>query len=497
MHTFKHGCAIVLRSLRSLTERINGLCANRIYFGRSLARVPAGAVVFFPCRPTLLACGLAGIVAFKQKQKGAQPVELENMARAVATVARHCLAACLGRPGDPADGYLGGDALSRLLSAARSLKHRENFCAVYADVEKQAAIEDISRRLTEIIGEDSRLLAEKMGHLDARIVDVLTRRLEELKDITWSLTTEIMQNITQINDLLGADGRRDGLPPDRLMVYKNINTVLNSIDRLEVRGRDSAGISLMFILTDSAYRGFSTAVAREYLLAELQERSARALLVNGGITVHELKGAGDRPRVTVTLTYKVAAEIGRLGDNIRFLRRQIKKDRIFHLLAACPHENHTVSSHTRWASVGAITEANCHPVDNHVLSGSSTDGGIIHVCLNGDIDNYLALKAEHLNGGKQLHKDITTDTKIIPLQVEKYIQQGCVPEEAFRRAVNDFEGSHAISMHTDLAPGQFFLAQKGSGQTVFIGLSEDLYMPTSEVYGFVEETADFLKMDGA
>ena len=34
----------------------------------------------------------------------------------------------------------------------------------------------------------------------------------------------------------------------------------------------------------------------------------------------------------------------------------------------------------------------------------------------GTIDNYLALKTEHLNGGKQLHKDITTDTKIIPLQ---------------------------------------------------------------------------------
>ncbi len=119
------------------------------------------------------------------------------------------------------------------------------------------------------------------------------------------------------------------------------------------------------------------------------------------------------------------------------------------------------------------------------------------MCLNGDIDNYLALKAEHLTGGKRLHKDITTDTKIIPLQVEKYIRQGCAPEEAFRRAVNDFEGSHAISMHTDLAPGKFFLAQKGSGQTVFIGLSADLYMPTSEVYGFVEETADYLKMDGA
>ncbi|MGD9354840.1 MAG: hypothetical protein PVI72_18080, partial [Desulfobacterales bacterium] len=179
MHTFKYGVVNVLRSLRWLKKRISGLCADRIYFGRSLARVPSGAVVFFPCRPTLLACGLAGIVAFNQKKKGAQPEDLEEIARRVETVARQSLAACLAQPGDPANVYLGGDALIGLLAAVHGLKNRENFCAVYGDVEKQTAIKAISQRLTEIISEDSRLLAEKMGHLDARIVDILARRLEE------------------------------------------------------------------------------------------------------------------------------------------------------------------------------------------------------------------------------------------------------------------------------------------------------------------------------
>ncbi len=69
-------------------------------------------------------------------------------------------------------------------------------------------------------------------------------------------------------------------------------------------------------------------------------------------------------------------------------------------------------------------------------------------------------------------------------------------EEAFRLAVNDFEGSHAISMHTDLDPGKMFLAQKGSGQALFVGIAENHYLPTSEVYGFVEETNRFIKLDG-
>ena len=69
-------------------------------------------------------------------------------------------------------------------------------------------------------------------------------------------------------------------------------------------------------------------------------------------------------------------------------------------------------------------------------------------------------------------------------------------EDAFRQAVNTFKGSHAIFMSTDLAPGKLFLAQKGSGQTIFVGLGEEHYMPVSEVYGFVEDTHRFVKMDG-
>ena len=48
----------------------------------------------------------------------------------------------------------------------------------------------------------------------------------------------------------------------------------------------------------------------------------------------------------------------------------------------------------------------------------------INVILNGDIDNYPALYT-----GLELDKDlidteVTTDTKIIPLQIEKYLKAG-------------------------------------------------------------------------
>jgi glucosamine--fructose-6-phosphate aminotransferase (isomerizing) len=146
--------------------------------------------------------------------------------------------------------------------------------------------------------------------------------------------------------------------------------------------------------------------------------------------------------------------------------------------------------------VGAITEANCHPVDNGIVGRPAGAGGIIHTCLNGDIDNYLALRQAYEARFGAISADITTDTKIIPLQIASHLADGLPVEEAFRRAVNDFDGSHAIAMHTDLAPGRLFLAQRGSGQAIFVGLADELYLSSSEVYGLVEVTDRYLKIDG-
>ena len=135
------------------------------------------------------------------------------------------------------------------------------------------------------------------------------------------------------------------------------------------------------------------------LVDQLTERSAQDVLVNSGININQTADENDQRRVTLALTYKIAAEVGRLGDNIRFIRKQIKDDGILQRLASFSHEHLTISAHTRWASVGAISEPNCHPVDNKLSGNSVPESGIIHACLNGDIDNYLELKKEHERQG--------------------------------------------------------------------------------------------------
>ncbi len=468
----------------------------KLFIGRQLSSVPDKSVVIFPVRTATLYCGLAGIVAIKRPEnRKIRPMEIDALVEAARKIEKFNYSGCTRDNLDLGEHYLGGDAhIGALWDSVRAIKGDTLFYEAYSSQDIQAQLHALSRQLDSIVAVEGKSLADSVGRLDFHTVEKISARLELLKDVAWSLSAEIVKNIQNLNELLALSAT--DLGRDVLNVFKRINTIFNSIERLEVRGRDSAGISLMFVLDEPTYKDFMSRVEKAKLTNELSERMSQDVLTNQDISLHTLTDKDGRNTMTVNFTYKVAAEIGRLGDNTRFLREQIKNDTIFHLLAGLPHLYHTVSSHTRWASVGAITQANCHPVDNRMAGEGYQASGILHVCLNGDIDNYRELKAAIEQTDQKVHADITTDTKIIPLQVENYIKQGYEIAEAFRRAVSDFDGSHAISMHTNLAPGKLFLAQRGSGQAVFVGLAAEHYMAVSEVYGFVEETDEYLKMDG-
>ena len=449
-------------------------------------------VVFFPCSQATLHCGLAGLISVYQNEAVSAIKDLKDLRAQFDSIRIHPLESCTSDIAVMEKECLGGDeVLERLSQRTHQLKRRDHFVNLYSDPGLQDQLNALHDELSRLIQTESEALQEKMGHWKAKAVEIADRRIEVLKDVAWAIKTEILDNIRKVQDISGAEAK--GASPDVIKIYRNINTVLNSIDRLEVRGRDSAGISLLFILEDEAYEQFKQALDHGGFTKAFTRRSEHSVLGNKSISKAQHQ---DSNLKGLTLTYKVAAEIGRLGDNVSQLRKDISEDPILKALANIPHRYHTVSAHTRWASVGAITIANCHPVDNGTSGDQSYRKGIIHACLNGDIDNYISLKSQWEAAGEKISEDITTDTKIIPLQVEKYFRQGHPMEEAFRLAVNDFEGSHAIAMHTDLAPGKFFLAQRGSGQAVFVGFAKDHYIPTSEVYGFVEETPSFIKMDG-
>ncbi len=95
----------------------------------------------------------------------------------------------------------------------------------------------------------------------------------------------------------------------------------------------------------------------------------------------------------LSFVYKTAAEIGELGDNTAALRAQIRDDEFLRLALRDESAEASVLAHTRWASVGIISEANAHPL-NSELDGRHVDvRPYVVAALNGDVDNYADLKA--------------------------------------------------------------------------------------------------------
>ena len=87
--------------------------------------------------------------------------------------------------------------------------------------------------------------------------------------------------------------------------------------------------------------------------------------------------------------------------------------------------------HTRWASVGIISQPNAHPLNSDEVDG--VDGPYVAAALNGDVDNFADLKAAD---GLRIAAEITTDAKVIPTLVSRRALRGGVDlVEAFRRTV--------------------------------------------------------------
>ncbi len=452
-------------------------------------------------------CGLSGILPVKPTAESdvrIDPAFLAALNDLAGKMESRTGAGLKVAGGSPAAGHLGGqDLLEDLWTRVRAMKRDRQFHDIHSRPEIQADLHAFSERVSGLVASESRWLTDHVGRLSPGDVETMMSHIDQLRDMAWSIDKEILRNLRKIDALAGRNGDADGSAPlssASFRLYKNINAVFNNIDRLEVRGRDSAGISLLFVLDGPEFDRFHKLAAADGGSADLADRQGETVLVNRCIRIHRLNpdGEGGPDRVAVCIVYKVAAEVGSLGDNVAFLREQAASDALLRTLSGIPHVYRNISSHTRWASVGAISEPNCHPVDNRIIAPDpeGTDFPIIHVCLNGDIDNYMDLKREVERKGDRIPDEITTDTKIIPLQVERYAKQGFGVKDAFRLALNDFEGSHAIAMQTDLAPGKLFLGQRGSGQAIFVGLGDDHYTVASEVYGFVEDTPIYLKLDG-
>jgi glucosamine--fructose-6-phosphate aminotransferase (isomerizing) len=227
-------------------------------------------------------------------------------------------------------------------------------------------------------------------------------------------------------------------------------------------------------------------ISADTMATLLAERGHDPLFQSGSVEV-----SGD----SLSFVYKTAAEIGELGDNTAALRIALRSDALLRRALQAPTARVALLGHTRWASVGIISEPNTHPLNSVELEQSYgvSPAPYVVAALNGDVDNHADLRAEHSLG---IPAPITTDAKVIPALMSRHLADGVAPTESFRRTVTVFEGSIAIGVATAATPETLFLALRGSGQGLYIGLGDDCYVVASEPYGVVEETERYVRMDG-
>jgi glucosamine--fructose-6-phosphate aminotransferase (isomerizing) len=366
-----------------------------------------------------------------------------------------------------------GDIVARLGDTAAVLEELDlalrGVPGVQALVEQPATVDVLRAGLARV--DDAVAALERWAdsgacRLGGPELEAFNEGVIRLKDASWAIGRDRLRTAEAVVDLAGPDAG-----PAAIAALHATQLALSGIDRLEVRGRDSAGLHVLV-------QGHGLDVASLPASGRMDDPLFTSMAVR-------------TPEGHLSFVYKAAAEIGELGDNTRALRAAIRADELLHRALSSSQARVTVLGHTRWASVGIISEANAHPL-NHEEEGRLA-GPYVTAVLNGDVDNFAELKERW---SLEIPAAITTDAKVIPVLVSRQVDDGLESHDAFRRTVAAFDGSVAIAAHAAGRPDQLLLALRGSGQALYVGLADDAYVVASEPYGLVEVTSTYLRMDG-
>jgi glucosamine--fructose-6-phosphate aminotransferase (isomerizing) len=158
--------------------------------------------------------------------------------------------------------------------------------------------------------------------------------------------------------------------------------------------------------------------------------------------------------------------------------------------------------HTRWATHGAVTEANAHPL-------TGCDGSELSIVLNGIVENYRELRERLQADGHRFSSE--TDAETVSHLIEQHYAGDLV--EAVRLAVADLEGHftfvvihhdhpnllvgtrHQTPMVVGVGAGEMFLA---SNAAAFLRETRLVQFPDDgDIVAITPEGAAFIRPDGS
>lgn len=138
-------------------------------------------------------------------------------------------------------------------------------------------------------------------------------------------------------------------------------------------------------------------------------------------------------------------------------------------------------AHTRWATMGEVTEINAHPHFD-----CKKDFFIVH---NGIIENYQELKEKLENEGHTMVSDC--DSEVLAHLIEKYFQGNL--EEAVRRALREVRGTYGIVALSPKDPDKIVAARLSS--PLLMGVNGDEFIVASDPTAIITHTRQVINLD--
>lgn len=164
------------------------------------------------------------------------------------------------------------------------------------------------------------------------------------------------------------------------------------------------------------------------------------------------------------------------GRGIETRKAAGKISRLESALAASPVTGHLGIAHTRWATHGAPSERNAHPLvdERHQVA-------VVH---NGIIENATALRRMLEEHGHTFTSE--TDTEVLAHLIEAAFDNSL--EDAVIDALRQVEGAYGIAVVSSRDPGKIVAARKGS--PLLIGLGEGEYYVASDASAILAHTRE-------
>jgi len=147
-----------------------------------------------------------------------------------------------------------------------------------------------------------------------------------------------------------------------------------------------------------------------------------------------------------------------------------------------PNPNGTIGiAHTRWASTGAVTDANAHPhFDCHKE---------IFLVHNGIIENYQEIKNRLIKEGHKFSSE--TDTEVLCHLIEKYFKGNL--EEAMRKALREVKGAYGIAVVSPKDPEKIVVARFSS--PLLLGIGNNELLVASDPAAVITHTRQVINLD--